>query len=396
MIDCLEVFNGRHKAGIARFSLRRGDISTTFTYADEWLESQEAFALDPTLPLAAGTHHVRGLPGSFRDSLPDRWGRNLIKKQLLQEKAGARSLDDVDYLTGVSDLGRQGSLRFRTDASSPFLANDAAIPPLVELPRLLAAAREVTLGDAGKEAIKELLDAGSSSLGGARPKASVRDGDELLLAKFPHPADDWDVMGWEAVTIELAKMAGIEVPDFKLVTIGSGHVLLEKRFDRMGAERTPYLSAMSLCQAQDGDPRDYADVADAMMTFCRHAQPELEKLWMRCAFSCALHNTDDHLRNLGFLRIDDVWRLAPLFDVNPNPFLESNRATSILGARSHQEEKRALGEFGEYLGLSSALMHERMQSINNAVSQWHSVASLMRIPAHKQERFAQVLDRQMV
>lgn len=393
MINSLEVFCENQKVGIARFSLRRGRVTTAFSYGDEWLGSTESFALDPSLPLVSGAHHTQGLPGSFRDSLPDRWGRNLIKKRLQQTGAGNRSLDDVDFLIGVSDLGRQGALRFRENAGSPFLADDDAVPPLVELPRLLVAAREVALGDAGKEAIKELLDAGSGSLGGARPKASVTDQGKLLLVKFPHPSDDWDVMAWEAVTLTLAKNAGIEVPPFKLVTIGENHVLLEERFDRSGKSRLPYLSAMSLCGAQDGDSRDYAEVADALVSFCKQPKQELLDLWRRVAFSCAVHNTDDHLRNLGFLRTGKDWHLAPLFDVNPNPYAASERASSIMGVHALKDENRALAEFGEYLGLTKGQMEETSQIIQSSIMHWRKIASHYGISLREMELFASVLDK---
>jgi serine/threonine-protein kinase HipA len=205
--------------GRAQFQHRRGRLtSTTFQYDQSFLADPSGYEIDPTLRLVSGTQYVEGLPGAFGDAAPDRWGRNLIdKRERGLARTGARAtrtLDDADYLLGVSDATRQGALRFRVDAASPFLDPRDSVPRLVQLPKLLHDADVVGDGSESDSlpAVKALLDAGTGSLGGARPKASVL-GDEgqQLIAKFPHHSDSWDVMLWEAVALDLASSAGIDV-----------------------------------------------------------------------------------------------------------------------------------------------------------------------------------------
>ena len=240
MVPILEVYDAssscdRH-VGTARFSLRRGAVSTTFEYSTAWLtNTPNSYAIDPSLPLMPGFQHASGIPTAFRDSSPDRWGRTLIERDYRerQHQKGeiSHQLDDVDFLLGVFDQTREGSLRFREPDGS-FLAESPIIPPLLQLPQLLHASREVALHEAGHQEVKELLAAGSGSLGGARPKASICADKKLLIAKFSHPGDEWDVMAWEKTMLDLAAQAGIPVPVSQLIRIGNESVLLLERFDR--------------------------------------------------------------------------------------------------------------------------------------------------------------------
>jgi serine/threonine-protein kinase HipA len=302
--------------GRAFFAVNRRGVSTTVRYDETYLSGRNgSFALDPALPLFTGQHAVAdGLPYCFTDCAPDRWGRNLIRKRLqaLDAEAGRtrRDVTEIDYLLGVTDLTRQGALRFTEPGSGPdgpFLAADPDVPKLLELPRLLHAAELVDL-DEGDDlgAVKELLDAGTGSLGGTRPKALVRDGDRILIAKFASPRDEWDVIAWEKTALDLAERAGIRVPNRRLQRINGKAVLLLDRFDRTDAgSRIPYMSAMTLLMARDGGSGDfdYVDLAEALT---EHGDvtitQDLLELWRRVAFSVAIHNTDDHLRNHGFLR----------------------------------------------------------------------------------------------
>lgn len=255
----VELGGGPVDAGIAYFSRRRNVLSTTFRYLEEYSARSEAYAIDPAMPLAQGNHVIAGLPGAFADCSPDRWGKNLIAKQVrlraLREGASSPTISDVDYLLGVSDLTRQGAVRFRTSSEGPYLDPDLTVPKLVELPRLLRAADSVARDPDDMAAIKDLLDAGSGSLGGARPKASVRAGERLFIAKFPHHGDDWDVIGWEKTALDLAHRAGIEVPARRLVEVEGRSVLVLERFDRNADQRIAYLSAMTLVQGRDGARR---------------------------------------------------------------------------------------------------------------------------------------------
>ena len=313
--------------GTCRFGLRRGRISCSFAYSDAYLKRPDAYAIDPALPLRTAFYHCEGMPGAMRDSSPDRWGRHLIDRRAIVEAQTAgvtlRAIDEVDYLLGVFDSTRQGSLRYSVPDSDDWLSASNEVPPIIELKRLLFASNEIARGNERNGQIKELLDAGSGSLGGARPKASVVDEGKLLLAKFSHPGDEWDVIAWEKTALDIAGAAGMAVPSSKLVRIGGDSALLLERFDRSGSlekgERIPYLSAMSLIGAYDGEHCDYATVADALSVWASSPSCELTELFRRVVFSVALHNTDDHLRNLGLIRKKSGWVLAPVFDVNINP-----------------------------------------------------------------------------
>ncbi len=238
-------------AGRAFLSSNRGRVTTVFRYDSGYLASKGAFPLDPALPLFKGSHAIQdGLPFAFADSAPDRWGRNLIRKRLqsLAPDGARREVTDIDYLLEVSDTTRQGALRFTVaseNSDEKFLAGHADVPKLIELPRLLAACDRF-VGDGDLAAIKELLDAGAGSLGGARPKASVRDGGRLLIAKLSSLRDEWDVIAWEKTALDLAERACITVPGRRLERIAGRSVLLLDRFDRTpDGARIRYLSAMS-------------------------------------------------------------------------------------------------------------------------------------------------------
>jgi serine/threonine-protein kinase HipA len=365
---------------------RRAGVSTTFTYDPTWLARPDACAIDPSLSLFGRSSTVPGLPGCFQDCSPDRWGRNLVEKRLralaLREGTGQRTLTDVEYLLGVADLTRQGALRLRHASPSepnapigPFIDPDTVVPKLLELPRLLAAADAIERDPDDQTAVKDLLDAGSGSLGGARPKASVRDGELLMMAKFPHGDDTWDVMAWEATALDLAEEAGIAVPGRRLTRINGRAVLILDRFDRTPVgHRLPYVSAMTLLGRSDGDVSDYTDICDAISDEGAATTSDLEALWRRVAFSVAIHNTDDHLRNHGFTRAPGGWTLAPAFDINPNPDTGASRVTGIDGARATNDEALGLESLAAECRLSDTRRSQIVREILDAITRWESVA----------------------
>ena len=275
-------------------------------------------------------------------------------------------------------MTRQGNLRF-TLGDSPFLDPEDGVPKLVSLPRLLASADQVTDGASLDDlaAVKALLDAGSGSLGGARPKASVRgDNGALLIAKFPHRDDEWDVMAWEKTMLDLARDAGLRVPSVRLTRIGPRNVLLLERFDRQpGGGRLGYISAMTMVGAHDGDERDYDDIAQLLPESGAAVKDDLAELFARVVFNVAVHNTDDHLRNHGFVRQRGGWSLSPLFDVNPNPDLSRRRVTSVLGAVDADDEVEALLDFAAGCRLSPVQAGKVIGRIVAAVGQWRTAAS---------------------
>ncbi|WP_127501611.1 type II toxin-antitoxin system HipA family toxin [Actinoplanes solisilvae] len=380
ILTYVEIGGRTFSVGEAYVNFRRGRLSATFSYDRDYLALPGAYAVDPALGLTAGSWPLpHGLPGAFSDAAPDRWGRNLIGRRLRAEavEAGrpAPTLDDRDYLLGVSDETRQGALRFKADADGEFQHPAPEVPKLIALPSLLHAANAVTRdGPDNMEAIKTLLDAGTGSLGGARPKASVRDGDRLMIAKFPHHADNWSVIAWEKTALDLAEAAGISVPMRRLVGIEGSPVLLLDRFDREGSRRIGYISAMTLLEAQDGESRDYTEIAEVIPESSSAAVDDLRQLWRRIAFSVALHNTDDHLRNHGFLRRGSGWRLSPGFDINPNPDLGTQRVTSIGGAASPSDEVNALLVYAENFGLTDAQARAVLREVADAAGDWQSVA----------------------
>ncbi len=233
-----------------------------------------------------------------------------------------RTLKEIDYLLLVDDEARQGALRFAEREGGPFLAAQAAtkIPPLVELPRLFSAA-DHAMSDTDSDEDLRLLLAPGSSLGGARPKASVRDRDgHLLIAKFPNRGDEVSTVLWEAVALKLAAKAGIPVPTWRVETVANNPVLLLRRFDREHGTRVPFLSAMSMLDAKDNEARSYMEFVDILRQHGAAAKEDMHALWRRIVFNILISNTDDHLRNHGFLWAGQAgWRLSPAYDLNPVP-----------------------------------------------------------------------------
>lgn len=365
--------------GQAHFTRTRGQISTTFLYDPGYLAGG-GMSIDPALPLLSGSQHQAGLARAFADSAPDRWGRNLIEKaergRAREEGRAPRQLDDLDFLFGVSDDTRQGSLRFRLPGDGAFLGKPSNVPQLLSLPELLRAADDVVSDNDPARAIKQLLDTGTTGLGGARPKASVRleDG-SLAIAKFPHGSDQWDVMAWEATALELMEAAGIRTPRRRLAHVGGRSVLILRRFDRTElGHRIGYISAMTALGSTDGEQRDYADIAESIRDLSLSPKADHHELFDRIVASVALGNTDDHLRNHGFLANRGSWTLSPAFDVNPNPDPWRARSTSIMGADTQPDEAEALLALAQDCSLTDAQARERMSNVATALIGWRDAA----------------------
>lgn len=283
-----------------------------------------------------GTQPFEGI-APFSDGAPDRWGR-----KILDRAAKRNRLSELEYLLSVSDHSRQGATRFIDSTGAGVGEPGTGVPIERDLPELLTIADKVQADPRSiEDAEAARLFRATGSLGGARPKATLRSGDDLWLAKFPKPdGDDWDVIGWEVATLELQRQAGIQVPEAKSISITDRegrdrHVLLLKRFDRAGATRIPYLSAMTMLEATDGDGGDWFDLADQ----ARDESADTRELWRRAAFGSLIGNTDDHLRNHGFLRRGVTWQLSPSFDVNPTPLSDGNdHQLSLYGDPAYDTE----------------------------------------------------------
>lgn len=364
---------------------RRGIESASFAYDDRYLADREAYALDPTLPMVTGALQTpvgRALFGAFSDCAPDRWGRTLIKRAEMARArlAGTapRSMSEADVLLGVRDDLRQGALRFRSGDEGPFLAvEDSGVPVLTDLPRLLAIAQRAESDSAGYEDLELLLRAGSS-LGGARPKAHVMDGNgRIAIAKFPSASSDtWDVMAWEKVALDLARDAGIKVSDSQLIRVADRNVLVVDRFDRQGAARIGYASAMTMLEASGGDQRSYLEIASVIEERSPAATADLRQLWRRMAFSILISNTDDHLRNHGFLHErGDSWALSPAFDLNPNPEPGSKELSTAIDFDDTRASIDTMMGVAEYFRLSQEQAIDVLAQVTNATGCWRTVAA---------------------
>jgi len=373
------------RVGQAHFTRTRDQLSTTFLYDTDWL-ADGGISIDPELPLVSGAQHQRGLIRAFSDGAPDRWGRGIITKaersRAREEGRAPRRLDDLDFLLEVSDDTRQGALRYQVPGGTAFLGAPSRVPRLISLPELLRASDELSSTDDPTPAVKQLLGTGTTGLGGARPKASVllEDG-SLAMAKFPHGSDEWDVMAWEATTLDLLEFAGINVPQHRLTRVGESSVLILRRFDRDDAgRRIGYISAMTATGSTDGERRDYADLAESIRDLSLSPRKDHHELFDRVVASVALGNTDDHLRNHGLLETRGSWELSPAFDVNPSPDRWRARSTSIMGADDPQDEVEGLIALAEECSLTPGQARERMARVGNAVVPWRDRARSHRIP----------------
>ena len=314
----------------------KGGETYSFEYDIEWLKKNKlSMNLDPELQPFAGRQFPLGksIFGLFADASPDRWGRVLMNKRerLLAEKERRkpRKLYDGDYLLGVYDETRMGGIRFKLDPNGSFLSDDreTAAPPWTSLRTLEEASRnyENDKTELTEKWLNQLIKPGSS-LGGARPKATVADTEgQLWIAKFPSKNDENDTGAWEKVVHDLARMCGLNVPESKLEKFSKlGSTFLVKRFDRSGEKRIHFASAMTLLGKKDGasaaDGISYLDIASFIKSYGASPKSDLVELWKRIVFNMAVTNTDDHLRNHAFILVKKGWILSPLYDVNPVPY----------------------------------------------------------------------------
>jgi len=382
---------------------RKGRESASFEYDQAWLERRDRFSLEPALKVAPGPFHTdadKSMFGAIGDSAPDRWGRVLMRRAERRRARSAgetsRTLREIDYLLMVNDEARQGALRFTTEPGGTFLAIDDTfpIPPLVDLPRLLSAADNV-IGDSDSEQDLRLLLAPGSSLGGARPKASVRDsGGHLSIAKFPHRDDEIDTVRWEAVALSLAEKAGVPVPQWRLETISGKPVLLLRRFDRERTGRIPFLSAMSMLGATDNEARSYLEFVDALRQHGASPKHDIRQLWRRIVFSILISNTDDHLRNHGFLYASpNGWRLAPAYDLNPVPIdIKPRVLTTAIDLEDTTASIELAMDVAHYFELDDTQALKIAREVGQAVSSWRRAAQQIGLSSGQAERMASAFE----
>jgi serine/threonine-protein kinase HipA len=401
----VDLYGIPHLVGRLWARTRKNKEGATFEYHSSWLEHRERFSLEPALKLGPGPFHTAAdLPmfGAIGDSTPDRWGRALMRRmerrRAERERQTARTLQEIDYLLLVDDEARQGALRFAEREGGPFLREERVnrTPPLIELPQLLSAAERV-VDDKDTDEDLRLLLAPGSSLGGARPKASVRDKDgHLAIAKFPHRDDDYNTVVWEAVSLTLASKAGIPVPEARLETVADRPVLLLRRFDRVARRRVPFLSSMSMLGARDNEPRSYLEIVDALRQHGAAPKDDIRGLWRRMVFNILISNTDDHLRNHGFLYDSATgWRLSPAYDLNPVPTdIKPRILTTAINEDDNTASIELAMEVAEYFELDGGAARDIAASVAKVVSSWRSEAARHGLTKNEVERMASAFEHQ--
>jgi serine/threonine-protein kinase HipA len=399
----VDLAGATHLVGRLGARVRKDKEGATFEYADAWQENLNRFSLEPALKLGPGPFHTTAdtpMFGAIGDSAPDKWGRALMRRmerrRAEREGQAPRTLHEMDYLPLVDDEARAGALRFAETESGPFLAQEEAkrIPTLVALPKLLAAAEHV-IDETDTDEDLQLLFAPGSSLGGARPKASVREKDgQLAIAKFPRKDDEISTVVWEAVALALAHKAGIPVPDARVEAVGKKPVLLVRRFDRDGKWRIPFLSATSMLGAQDRETHSYLEIADALRQSGAAPKADIAALWRRVVFNVLISNTDDHLRNHGFLYEGrDGWRLSPAYDLNPVPTdIKPRILTTAINEDDGTASLALAMDVAKYFELDTAKAREIAKQVGKGVSKWRVEAAHHGIAKTEIDRMASAFE----
>jgi serine/threonine-protein kinase HipA len=370
--------------GYLTYDRSRPPGTFSFAYTSQWIESRAAIAIDPRLPLVPSEIHFQALPGAFADASPDRWGRILLdRREQIEARARGRqprTLNDWDYLLGVQDETRMGGLRLAGE-TGVFLADQRlGVPPLADVRRIQQLAdsfeRGRPLPTADAEAWLATLVIPGSSLGGARPKATVRDVDgSLWIAKFPSHNDRHDVGAWEYVLNRLAASAGIAVPESRLLSLASHHTFSARRFDRDGQARRLYASAMTLTGKTDRASASYLDVAAALEQYGNPATlpDDLHQVFRRLVFNVSSAHRDDHLRNHGFVHDGVGWRPAPAFDLNPTP--EQELHALALDDTSTVPSLATVRSTASLYRLSAAEATAVIEEVADALRSWRDVAA---------------------
>lgn len=388
--------------GILSAHFEKGKKAFSFEYDKDWMKSEQQRLLDPDIQFFSGNQFPGNKEnfGLFLDSMPDTWGRTLMKRQNAQQakerNEKAPTLYDIDFLLGVDDKSRMGALRFKTDPEGPFLDNTDATPtpPWSSIRELQHAAFSLENDENSDNAKKWLaiLIAPGSSLGGARPKANILDENKnLCIAKFPSKNDIVDKAKWEYLAYELAVMAGIEMSACSIEKIaGKYHTFFTKRFDRDKGERIHFASAMTMTgNTEDtikNNPASYLEIAEFIQTQGAKVEENLHQLWKRIVFNIAISNTDDHLRNHGFILTGEGWILSPAFDLNPS--IEKDGLALNIDMDNNALDFDLAKSVGAYFRLNEKQMDCILRNVLDSVSQWKSIANKIGISTAEQELMA--------
>lgn len=387
--------------GTLNSEIVRGKEIFSFEYDKGWLKSKFAQVIDPDLQLFSGTQYLPGSKnnfGIFLDSSPDRWGRVIMQRReairARREKRPAKTLMESDYLLGVYDENRIGGLRFKEEPDGPFLNKDEnpSAPPWTSISELQEASLKFEKDEGtDSEHLRwlNMLIAPGSSLGGARPKASIYDSaGNLWIAKFPSVNDSKDIGGWEMVVYNLAAKCGINITEAKVEKFSNHqhHTFLVKRFDRIKKERIHFASAMTMLgYTDDKDSHagaSYLEIADFIIKYGARVNEDLRELWKRIVFSICVSNTDDHLRNHGFILSEKGWMISPAFDINPNE-TGTGLSLNISGNDNSLSFEPAL-EAAEYFRLDTNEANKIIDELKSKVGGWKAVAEKYGISKREQ------------
>lgn len=382
----------------------RGGETYGFRFDTDWLKNHADVLLSDDINNYVGmqyTQQGKDIFGCFSDSLPDRWGRTLVlrREQILaaEEKRPVRRLSSMDNLFGVDDASRIGGFRFKEEPTGEFInaTNELQIPPIASIRELIAASQEIELSEEKntlpeKKWLMQLVHPGTS-LGGARPKASVMDEKKrLYVAKFPSRKDLYDVGAWEHFAHLMAKAVGITCAETRVITAGSKyHTLLSRRFDRTDeGRRVHFASAMTMLGLTDGQNAStgngYLDIVDFIVQSCCDVESNLQELFRRVAFNIAIGNSDDHFRNHGFLLTSKGWTLSPAYDLNPTLAREQNLLINAYTTESNLDI--LLESCGDYM-LSSKIAAQIVSKVKEAMSAWKQVATSIGLSQSEQNVF---------
>ncbi len=392
--------------GVLSAQQAKGKKAFSFSYDEQWIKSKEQFILDPDIGWYTGTQYPNDKNnfGLFLDSMPDRWGRTLMKRRATQsanmEGKPTPTLYDIDYLLGVQDESRMGALRFKLEKDGPFITNDSQVPvpPISSLRELQHAAKLIETDEDIKDIRKWLaiLIAPGSSLGGARPKANViGEKGQLWIAKFPSKNDELDKGAWEYLAYQLALNAGIEMAPSKILKVaGKQHTFLTNRFDRVGKQRIHFASAMTMTGNNEETIKEnhpsYLDLAEFIQFSGGNVQKDLQQLWRRIIFNISISNTDDHLRNHGFILNTKGWILSPAFDINPS--IEKNGLALNIDGNDNSLDLNLAKSIGDYFQLTLKEMNTIIKEINKSVMNWQMVANQIGISRKEQKMMASAFE----
>ncbi len=390
--------NGPVPIGVLSAHFAKAKKAFSFEYSKEWLEKGLFQLLDPDITFYSGPQYPSDKEnfGIFLDSMPDTWGKTLMKRREAQDARArnekARTLYEIDYLLGVYDESRMGALRFKTKKDGPFLDNDAQnpTPPWSSLGDLQEAVKQLE-SDTQSDELRQwmaVLIAPGSSLGGARPKANVLGKDKSLwIAKFPSKMDTVDKAAWEFLAYKLAVSCGIEMTESKIEKIaGPYHTFLTKRFDRENGGRIHFASAMTMTGNNEEILKvktpSYLDIVDVIENYGTNVKANLHQLWRRIVFNIAISNTDDHLRNHGFILNEKGWELSPAYDLNPS--IEKEGLALTIDMDDNALDFELAKSVGEFFRLNNNEMDSILNEVISVVKEWKAVASHIGISQKEQ------------